>query len=291
MHKGTSSNRPSISLTDLEREVLELPTSDNLRDPGNDDITLFARVLSSKEINHKTFHIKMCGHWKGRYPVTISDHHIGLFMNHHIVLASPSAFQNVTVESLHYSPFWIQLHRLPFLSKSKAIAVWAGNIVGSFLEVDEESLNEGWGPFLCFQAMIDVSNPLLRGKIARIHDSRDEFWVEFRYERLPEFCFECGVIGHPFESCYMFLDNLYNGIEPSLSYGPELMGSPIPSSGYDRYRTNFGKGNAWPLMTRLAKKSFAAAVPKLTSRPPPHSFPLTDIESSTHTTTNINFGH
>uniref|UniRef100_A0A803PQT0 Reverse transcriptase domain-containing protein n=1 Tax=Cannabis sativa TaxID=3483 RepID=A0A803PQT0_CANSA len=261
MHKGTSSNRPSISLTDLEREVLELSSSDNLRDPGNDNITLFARVLSSKEINHKTFHIKMCGHWKGRYPVTISDHHTGLFMNHYIVLASPSPLQNVTVKSLHYSPFWIQLHRLPFLSKSKAIAVWAGNIFGSFLEVDEESLNEGWGPFLCFQAMIDVSNPLLRGKMARIRDSRDELWIEFRYERLPEFCFECGVIGHPFESCSIFLDQLCNGIEPSLSYGLELMGSPIPSSGYDRYRTNFGKVTCTPSFSTYPPSSRTIASP------------------------------
>uniref|UniRef100_A0A803PBD0 Uncharacterized protein n=1 Tax=Cannabis sativa TaxID=3483 RepID=A0A803PBD0_CANSA len=182
------------------------------------------------------------------------------FQNHHIVLREPCALQEVTEDSLHQSPFWIQLHRLPFLSKSKAIAMWAGNIVGSYLDVDEDSLNEG--------------------KMARIRDSRDEFWVEFRYERLPEFCFECGIIGHPFEHCPKFLDQLYNGQEPSLEYGPERMGAPLPSSGYDRYRTDFFKGNAWPLMTRLARKSFAAVLPRLDDRPNPHPYNLTVTESS-----------
>uniref|UniRef100_A0A803PXR5 Reverse transcriptase domain-containing protein n=1 Tax=Cannabis sativa TaxID=3483 RepID=A0A803PXR5_CANSA len=265
MHTGSSSTRPSISLTDLEREVLELPTSVNLRDSGNDDVTLFARVLSSKEINRKTFRIKMSGHWKGRYPVTISDHHTGLFMvtfgcpgdkkmtlimepwhfqNHHIVLASPSALQNVTVDSLHYSPFWIQIHRLLY-----GLEKWLG------FGIQEMSfeLNFDTSVFRNFVLNVELLDTLLKVVLFSLINSTMELNLLFLW--------------------------------------PDLLGSPIPSSGYDRYRTDFGKGNAWPLMTRLAKKSFADAVPKLTSRPPPYSFPLTDIESSSHTTTTTNFGH
>uniref|UniRef100_A0A803Q6Z2 Reverse transcriptase domain-containing protein n=1 Tax=Cannabis sativa TaxID=3483 RepID=A0A803Q6Z2_CANSA len=298
----------NISLTDIEREVNDLPTSVQLNNQIQDVHTLLARVISSREINRKTFRIKMSGHWKGRYPVTITDHHSGLFsvsfgcegdkrmalimepwhfQNHHIVLREPCALQEVTEDSLHQSPFWVQLHRLPTLSKSKAMAKWAGNIVGTYLDVDEDSLHEGWGPYLRFQALLDLSKPLLRGKMARIRDSREEFWVEFRYERLPEFCFECGIIGHPFEHCPTFLDQIYNGQEPTLEYGPEMMGAPLPSSGYDRYRTDFFKGNAWPLMTRLAKKSFAAVLPRINDRPNPHSYKLTVTESSSPSPTNL----
>ncbi|KAF4354159.1 hypothetical protein F8388_004171 [Cannabis sativa] len=160
------------------------------------------------------------------------------------------------------------------------MAEWAGNIVGTYIDVHEDSLNEGWGPFLRFRASIDISKPLLRGKMVKLRDSREEFWVEFRYERLPEFCFECGTIGHPFEHCHSFLEKLYTGVEPSMSYGPEMIGSPLPQSGYDRYRTDFFKGEVWPLMTRLAKKSITAVLPQVSSRP--QSFPavLTIGESS-----------
>uniref|UniRef100_A0A803QK36 Reverse transcriptase domain-containing protein n=1 Tax=Cannabis sativa TaxID=3483 RepID=A0A803QK36_CANSA len=220
----------------------------------------------------------MSGHWKGRYPVTITDHHSGLFsvsfgcegdkrmalimepwhfQNHHIVLREPCALQEVTEDSLHQSPFWVQLHRLPFLSKSKAMAKWAGNIVGTYLDVDEDSLHEGWGPYLRFQALLDLSKPLLRGKMAKLGTLRENFgW------------------------------NLDTN-EPTLEYGPEMMGAPLPSSGYDRYRTDFFKGNAWPLMTRLAKKSFAAVLPRIHDRPNPHSYKLTVTESSTPSTTNL----
>ncbi|KAF4353365.1 hypothetical protein F8388_016548 [Cannabis sativa] len=134
------------------------------------------------------------------------------------------------------------------------------NLLGTYVDVHEDSLNEGWGPFLRFRAILDISKPLLRGEMVKLKDSLDEFWLEFRYERLPEFCFECGTIGHPFESCHKFLEQIYNGNDPSLEYGPAMIGSPLPDSGYDRYRTDFFKGGAWPLMTRLAKNSFTAAI-------------------------------
>uniref|UniRef100_A0A803PLI6 CCHC-type domain-containing protein n=1 Tax=Cannabis sativa TaxID=3483 RepID=A0A803PLI6_CANSA len=295
----------TMKLSDRERDVQSLPVSPTPGIAAAQNFSLYARVVTSREFNRKTFKIKMSGHWEVQYTVTITDHHSGLFLvsfgclgdlrkvlfmepwrfqNHHIVLSPPSTLQISSAESLHLSPFWVQLHRLPFLSKSRVMAEWAGNIVGTYIDVHEDSLNEGWGPFLRFRASIDISKPLLRGKVVKLRDSRDEFWVEFRYERLPEFCFECGTIGHPFEHCHSFLENLYNGVDPSLSYGPEMIGSPLPQSGYDRYRTDFFKGEVWPLMTRLAKKSITAVLPQVSSRP--QSFPavLTIGESSQQTT-------
>uniref|UniRef100_A0A803QSM8 Reverse transcriptase domain-containing protein n=1 Tax=Cannabis sativa TaxID=3483 RepID=A0A803QSM8_CANSA len=111
----------------------------------------------------------MGGHWKGRYPAVISVYGDGLFkvtfgcardklrvlnkepwhfQNHLVVFCSPSVLQNVTVRNLSSTPFWVQVYRLPFLSKSKTLATALGNIIGEFIDVHEESLNEGWGPFL-----------------------------------------------------------------------------------------------------------------------------------------------
>ncbi|KAF4372141.1 hypothetical protein F8388_000357 [Cannabis sativa] len=90
----------------------------------------------------------------------------------------------------------ILLFRLPFLSKTEALAKILGNMIGKFLEVFEDSLNEGWGPFLRMRVEIDVSKPLLRGQLVTFPWMNDELWIDYRYERLPDFCYECGIIGH-----------------------------------------------------------------------------------------------
>uniref|UniRef100_A0A803QIB5 Zinc knuckle CX2CX4HX4C domain-containing protein n=1 Tax=Cannabis sativa TaxID=3483 RepID=A0A803QIB5_CANSA len=205
------------------------------------------------------------------------------FQNHHIVLHSPTPGQSVQPESLIYTPFWVQIYRLPFLSKSKGLAIALGNIIGEYVDVFEDSLNEGWGPFLRVRVKLDISKPLLRGRMITLMQAKEEFWVEFRYERLPEYCMECGRLGHPFDKCLIYLEKLDNGEEPDLEYRPTLKGSPLPVSSYDRYRTDFSKGNAWPLLTRLAKTSLLSAIPTLKNRNSPQPEQLLRGESSRST--------
>uniref|UniRef100_A0A803PTN7 Zinc knuckle CX2CX4HX4C domain-containing protein n=1 Tax=Cannabis sativa TaxID=3483 RepID=A0A803PTN7_CANSA len=118
----------------------------------------------------------------------------------------------------------------------------------------------------------------------------DEYWLEFRYENLPIFCFQCGLIGHPFERCASFLELIDNGIDPNLPYGPQMIGDKLPNSGYDRYRTDFSKANVYSFLTRITKKAIGHAIPDLNSNcylaigSLPHPSPLTLAESSSNTT-------
>ncbi|KAF4373893.1 hypothetical protein F8388_007799 [Cannabis sativa] len=85
------------------------------------------------------------------------------FHNQHVILCLSNVLQNNPIDSYTITPFWIQVYRLPFLSKSEALAKLLGNLIGTFIEVHEDSLNEGWGPFLRMRVGIDVSKPLLWG--------------------------------------------------------------------------------------------------------------------------------
>uniref|UniRef100_A0A803QED5 Uncharacterized protein n=1 Tax=Cannabis sativa TaxID=3483 RepID=A0A803QED5_CANSA len=59
-----------------------------------------------------------------------------------------------------------------------------------------------------------------------------------------------------------------------------MKGSALPISNYDKYRTDFPKGDAWPLLTRLAKNSLISAIPSLKTRDSPHPRSLLIGESS-----------
>ncbi|XP_062112044.1 uncharacterized protein LOC133823369 [Humulus lupulus] len=178
------------------------------------------------------------------------------------------------------SPFWVQVFRLPFLSKSESWAKSEGHLLGDYIEVDKDSLFEGWRPFMRIRVAIDVTQPLMRGRRVRLPRIRDEFWIDFRYEKLPDFCFECGIIGHLFQHCTLYLEHMDAGTEPTLPYGPWLKGAPLPTSADDRYRQDFSKSGPWPFLTRLARSAIS---PILThpSYPSPQPVSMTSTENGT----------
>uniref|UniRef100_A0A803PJK4 Reverse transcriptase domain-containing protein n=1 Tax=Cannabis sativa TaxID=3483 RepID=A0A803PJK4_CANSA len=199
------------------------------------------------------------------------------FQNQHLVLCLPSVLQNASLESFTITPFWIQVYRLPFLRKSEDLTRNIGGLIGNYIDVHEDSLNEGWGPFLRIRVEIDVSKPLLRGQMVAFPWIKDELWLEFRYERLPDFCYECGIIGHVFDKCQVYLEKIDDGKEPDLAYGPWMEGSPLPKSPYDRYRQDFSKAGPWPFVTRLVRNTISPII-KPPRQPPALPPNVTDRE-------------
>uniref|UniRef100_A0A803QNQ4 CCHC-type domain-containing protein n=1 Tax=Cannabis sativa TaxID=3483 RepID=A0A803QNQ4_CANSA len=264
----------TLNLTNEESSVVALPVDVTPALSNNSGHILIAQILTDNYVHPPIFIDQMGGHWKGRFPAIVSEYGDGMFkvtfgcagdelrvlhkepwhfQNHLIVFCSPSALQNVTVNNLSSTHFWVEIYRLPFLSKSKLFATAFGNIIGEFIDVHEESLDEGWGPFLRIRVRLLVNKPLLRGHMISLPRIKDDFWIDFRYERLPEFCFECGRLGHSFEKCVAFMERVDNGNDEDFEYGPWLKGAKLPTNGYDKYRSDFSKGNAWPLLTRLAQ--------------------------------------
>ncbi|GLT53077.1 hypothetical protein SLA2020_263730 [Shorea laevis] len=92
--------------------------------------------------------------------------------------------------------FWVQVHGLPMQNMTLKNAIRIGKSIGSLLEVEN-----GDSPgLICRQHLrlrveINTRRPLMPGfYISR--PGKDPLWIQFRYERLADYCTLCGLIGH-----------------------------------------------------------------------------------------------
>ena len=86
------------------------------------------------------------------------------------------------------SPFWIQIHGLPTMCQTKEVGMRVGATLGEVEKVDANEKGFCLGSYLCIRVSLDVSMPLCRGCKVRLGEYGLK-WVDFRYERLPIFCY------------------------------------------------------------------------------------------------------
>ena len=99
-------------------------------------------------------------------------------------------------------PFWIRLYNLPMGCRSeKHIRLVAGG-VGDVVEVDSDGVV--WDTSTRVRVVVDISKPLRR--MQTISTSKGPALIEIKYERLPTFCYGCGVIGHIERDCLLSED-------------------------------------------------------------------------------------
>ncbi|KAM6569612.1 hypothetical protein CsatB_017597 [Cannabis sativa] len=95
---------------------------------------------------------------------------------------------------------WVQLHNVEpgFMTESTLRTV--GNTMGKYLESDPKNFIGVWRDYLRMRITLNIEKPLRR----RLKITKDDgawFWINFKYERTPTFCFICGIIGHSDKFC------------------------------------------------------------------------------------------
>jgi hypothetical protein len=108
---------------------------------------------------------------------------------------------NTNIQELDFmhAPLWIQVWGLPLHCKTVAMGYQLGAQIG---QVEESAIYEypNNAKIIKVKVEFNITNPILAGMyIGNIND--DMNWVDFRYENLPLFCFQCGLIGHSFDNC------------------------------------------------------------------------------------------
>ncbi|PON36994.1 Zinc knuckle CX2CX4HX4C [Parasponia andersonii] len=124
------------------------------------------------------------------------------------------------------------MFNLPLQGMSKAVAKLLGNQAGRLVEVEKDENGSCLGRFLNVRVIVDINQPLKRGAMFRISFGGHTIWVNFRYVRLPYFCFWYGKIGHTLIDCFEEIpDDVRRGKqEPNYDVRRDRLGGVPPLS-------------------------------------------------------------
>uniref|UniRef100_A0A0A9A291 CCHC-type domain-containing protein n=1 Tax=Arundo donax TaxID=35708 RepID=A0A0A9A291_ARUDO len=119
----------------------------------------------------------------------------------------------------------------------KSVGQKLGSWIGKVVKVEADEDGWGWGEFLRIKVQLDISKPLIRGLWIRLDEEIEcnglrsirHFFI-VKYEKLPNFCYICGKIGHIEEECERKLEK-----GEKRQYGAFLLASP--------YRRQKGSGS------------------------------------------------
>ncbi|MFQ6666871.1 hypothetical protein Gotur_033076 [Gossypium turneri] len=112
---------------------------------------------------------------------------------------------------LNSTPVWLKIGPcLPEFDKKDllhAIGVTFGGVIRSEIS----------GEWCHLKINLNVQKPLRRG-IFVSSDNRNQWWISFKYEKLPLFCFGCGRLGHGLPECSVLSTAEKNNIKGDPPY-------------------------------------------------------------------------
>ena len=95
------------------------------------------------------------------------------------------------------------------MNQTKEAGFCIGGILREVVKVNVDELHEhGFclGGYLRIRVAIDITQLLCCGRRVRIGESV-ALWVDFKYERLPIFCYWCGKVDHDEHDCLQWMHN------------------------------------------------------------------------------------
>lgn len=120
----------------------------------------------------------------GRYAVLLKD------LNRNL---RPS---DVRFESMH---IWVRIMNIPFKWMNNRKGWKVAGLAGKVDKLDVDEFGDAAGNFLRARVEIPIEKPLKR--YITIQTSEGDEFYDLQYEKLPFFCFSCGIMGHSELEC------------------------------------------------------------------------------------------
>lgn len=113
--------------------------------------------------------------------------------------------------------FWVRMFHLPLACMGSEVGFQIRSSMGTVEEVETNEDGVRWGKYLRVRIILDLNKPLSRGRKLQLNGK--SVLIEFKYERLPRFCFFCGCIRHVRNGCLKRSETRNRGTPLNLDFG------------------------------------------------------------------------
>ncbi|KAJ8898827.1 hypothetical protein K2173_007252 [Erythroxylum novogranatense] len=206
-----------------------------------DEICLVGEFKTTGSINFIAMRAKLAEIWHPGKGVTIEEIGDQRFM---IRFYHEVDVQRVIAEGpYNFNNHLLVLHRVG----ENEDPLQLGNTLGKFIAYDTKAITMGFRSYMRIRVRLDVREPLLRRKKV-LTRQRKEVYVQFKYEKLPLFCYLCGRVGHGESFCPIRFAQGTQELE--LEWGPDLKATPQRPPARNRWLRDRGD----PIPTSLGAK-------------------------------------
>ncbi|XP_030464240.2 uncharacterized protein LOC115683772 [Syzygium oleosum] len=212
-------------------------------------LSVFGKLYTSSNINYQAFLTTMKKAWKVD-SVSLTQYESGIlsftFSNdldkNRVLENSPWSFASNLLILTPWVPnkpphcykftscaFWVQVHGLPMEWCSMEMVSYVTQILGVVQEVKIEKKGAAFHRVGRAKVVLNLDSPLSPGIFITLEE--EKIWLDFKYERLPRFCYSCGKIGHYTTNCPVIpYDEAKNGDHCSSKFGLWLKAEARESS-------------------------------------------------------------
>jgi hypothetical protein len=122
-----------------------------------------------------------------------------IFRNSWLIVQPWDRNSDVASLDFNHAPVWIQLWGLPNHCKTKQMGESIGALLGK-VEASELYEYPGKKVIVKIRVAINVYQPIQTCILIGNHRDGTR-WIDYKYENLPQVCFNCGILGHGEKFC------------------------------------------------------------------------------------------
>ena len=147
------------------------------------------------------------------------------FDKHLMVLTQYDKDTSLNPLDLKKVTFQVQVFDILVRFRNRKVVEQICEAIGSIIH-PPDALDSDGGSFIRVKVLVDISLPLCKGRLITLEDRREQ-WVSFKYKRLPNLCYWCGLLTYRDRDCNKWIDSEGSLQEEDQQFGLWLKAPPF----------------------------------------------------------------